>query len=160
MHPYVTIPSPDGQGQTTLAPTIPALPLLPTLIDELGQVRTHLKALEAQEKALTKQVKVLLSHNGGKAEGHAFKATLYQSERLTIDPVAFSDLVPEPAFWQSITVNTAKAKQHVGEATLKAMSTVQVVEGLRVEPRQWEPEGRPVRSRCLASGEIGRPGAV
>ncbi|MBI3988512.1 MAG: hypothetical protein HY347_02725 [candidate division NC10 bacterium] len=129
MHIYgSTIPT-NGQGPTLTAP------LLASLIDELGLLRTHLKALEAQEKALTEQVKALLSGNGGKAEGHTYKAILYQSERLTVDPLAYADLVPEKAFWSSITVNTVKAKQHVGEAGLKAISTVQVVEGLRVEHR-------------------------
>lgn len=109
--------------------------VLTALIDELGTLRAQLKTLEAHEKALAESVKALLARNGGRADGQRYHATLYQQERLTVDPTAYADLVNEPAFFNSLTINVAQARQYLGEAALKAVSTVQVVDGLRVEPK-------------------------
>lgn len=47
---------------------------------------------------------------------------MYHPERLTINPLAYADLVNEEAFFASVSVNVQKAKQYVGETALKAIS--------------------------------------
>jgi hypothetical protein len=107
------------------------------LVDELGTVRAELKQLTALEQALTAQLKQELHANGVTAlQGDRYEVFLVQSERLKIAPEGFFQLVSLEAFLQTVEVIPTRAREWVGERTLRELAEVIPVETLQVRERR------------------------
>ena len=77
-----------------------------------------------------------MSEHGTKVvRSEQFEAMLVEQERLTIDPAKFKKAVTPGQFLRSVTVGVAAAREFLGEADLRRISTIARTIQLRVSPR-------------------------
>ncbi|MCY2927943.1 MAG: hypothetical protein NTV86_00325 [Planctomycetota bacterium] len=117
-------------------------------LQHLGRLRLQRQELQAQEEELTVALRSQMSEHGTKVvRSEQFEAMLIEQERLTIDPAKFKKAVTSGQFLRCVTVGVTAAREFMGEAGLRGISTIARTIQLRVSARAeaHRPASQPAR---------------
>ncbi len=100
-------------------------PIIEPKVGRLYDLRSQIKTLQAQEKALTGEVSAYLeNHHQETIEAGDLKAALVSCERMTVNPGRFRKQVTERDFLACVSVSPSKARTYLGEADLRKVSAI------------------------------------
>lgn len=109
-------------------------------LQHLGQLRQQRQQLLAQEEELTASLRSRMGEHGVKiVRSVDFEAQLIEQERLTVDPAKLKKALTAGQFLRSVSVGVAAAREFLGEADLRRISTIARTVQLRVSTRAEAP---------------------
>lgn len=122
----------DGAGQAS-SPSPRVGSFLAAEVDQLFQLRGLIRQAEAEERRLTQEVvSALRANRVGSLRGSHAVAILAERTTLRVDP-EFLHLALGRVAFSAMTVNVTAARQHLGEAELRAISEPATTAVLRTE---------------------------
>ncbi len=107
--------------------------LLSNQVQQLGDLRARIKALEAQENELSTSIRSQMSEHGLEAvKSNDFEARLVRQERLSVDVAKFRRAVSPQVFAKCVAVSVPAARNALGDDQLRKIAEVQSSVQVRV----------------------------